>query len=94
MIQGGSRARFAAEAVDGLRVLGNVFGKKFQSDVTAEPGVLGSIDNAHASAAKFFDDGVMGNRTTDNGEKYPPLAREFTPATAHGQSLRTLEGLL
>ena len=67
MIQRGGRARFAPEALNSLRVLGDVFRKKFQRDVTAEPRVLGFIDDAHASAAKFFDDGVVGNRTTDNG---------------------------
>ncbi len=67
MIQRGCRARFTPESLDRLRVLRNVFGKKFQRDIPAKARVLGSIDDAHASAAKFFQDGVLGDGATDNG---------------------------
>ena len=66
MIQRGCGARFAPEPFDRLRVLGNVFGKKFQRNVPAEPRVFGFIDDAHASAADFFEDGIMGDGATDN----------------------------
>jgi hypothetical protein len=49
-----------------LPVWRNIFGKEFESDVAPEANVFGSIDNAHASAAKFFDDGVMRNSATND----------------------------
>ena len=66
MIQRGSSARFAPESLDCLRILGNVFGQKFQGDVAAEARVLGLVDHAHAAAAKFFEDGVVRDGATDN----------------------------
>ena len=44
----------------------NVFRQKFQRNIPAEPRVYGFIDDAHASAAKFFQDGVMGDRTAED----------------------------
>ncbi len=61
MVQRGSGASFAAEALDGLRILRDIVGKKFERDTASEPGVLGLIDYAHASAANLFGNGVMGN---------------------------------
>ena len=42
-------------------VVGNVVGEEFQGDVAAEAGVFGLVDHAHAAAAEFFEDGVMGD---------------------------------
>ena len=61
MIQRRGGAGFAAESLDGLGVLGNVVGKKFEGHVAAEARVLGFVDHAHATAAQFFQDAVMGN---------------------------------
>ena len=66
MVQRRGGARLAAESLDRLRVWGNIFRKEFESDVAAEADVLGPIDNAHASAAKLFDDGVMRNGATND----------------------------
>jgi hypothetical protein len=49
--------------------LGNVVGKKFQGNLAAKPHVLGFVDDAHASAAEFFKDGVMGDGAADNGRR-------------------------
>ena len=67
MIERGCSARFAAESLDRLRILGNVVGKEFQRNVSAEARVLGFVDHAHASAAQFFQDAVVGNGAANNG---------------------------
>ncbi len=66
MIEQGSGARFAAEALDGLRVLGNIVGEKFQCDAAAQARVFRFVNDAHATAAQFFQDGIVGNGLTDD----------------------------
>src|ERR1700728_3766801 len=66
MIQRGCRARFTPESLDRLRVLRNVFRKEFQRYIAAKPRVFRFIDYAHASAADFFEDGIVGDSATDN----------------------------
>src|ERR1700751_3705743 len=61
MIQRRSRAGLATEAFERLRVTRDVIGKKFQSDEAAEFGVFSFVNNAHATAAKLFEDAVMRN---------------------------------
>ena len=68
MVQGGSGAGFAAEALQSLRVLGDVVGKEFQSNEPAEVGVFGFVDDAHAAAAEFLNDAVMGDGLADHEE--------------------------
>ena len=65
VIEGGSGAGFAMEALDGLGIIGNVVGEEFEGDVAAEAGVLGFVDHAHPAAAEFFLDGVMRDGTAD-----------------------------
>ena len=67
MIQRGSGAGFAAETFERLRIADEIFGKKFKGDEAAEFGVLGFVDDTHASAAEFFDDAVMGDGLADRG---------------------------
>ena len=61
MVQEGGGAGFAAESFDGLWVMGDVVGKKFEGDVAAETGVFGLVDHTHPSAAEFFLDGIVGD---------------------------------
>ena len=62
VIERGSSACFAAETLDGLRVMGNVVGKKLEGHIPTEAGVLGFVDYAHSATAQFFQDGVVGDR--------------------------------
>ena len=66
MIQRGGGARFAAESLDRLRVLGNVVGQKFQGYTAAQAGVFGLVDHAHSAAAQFFQDAIVRNRAANN----------------------------
>ena len=66
MIERGCSTRFAAESLDGLSVLGDVVRKKFQRNVPAETRVLGFVDDAHSTAAQFFQDAIVGNCTAGN----------------------------
>src|SRR4029077_8385080 len=51
-----------------------------------EPSVHGAIDDAHTSAAKFFQDGVMRDGTTDNGRSIRHLPRSLLQPLDTGQS--------
>src|ERR1700735_2451160 len=64
VIERGCRARFAAESLDGLRVLRNIVGKELQRNVAAQPRVLSLVNHTYASAPELFQDVVMGNRAT------------------------------
>ena len=66
MIERGCSTRFATESLDGLGVLGDVLGKKFQGNTTAEPRVLSFVDHSHSAAAQFFQDVVVGNGSVNN----------------------------
>jgi len=67
MIECRCGARFAPESLGRLRVVGDVVRQELQRNVSAQARVLGFVDNAHASAAQFFQDSVVGNRAADNG---------------------------
>ena len=69
MIQRGSGASFALEAIERLRVASEIIGKKLESDEAAETRVFCFVNHAHATAAEFFDDAVVGNRLTDEGRR-------------------------
>ena len=90
MIQRGSRACFTPESLDGLRILGNIFGKEFQRNIAAEPRVLGFVDDAHAAAAKFFEHGVMGDGAPDNRRSIRHLPRSLLQPLHTGNRLRPL----
>src|SRR4029077_7243240 len=66
MIEGGCSTRFATESLDSLSVLGDVLGKKFQGNTTAEPRVLSFVDHSHSAAAQFFQDAVVGDGPANN----------------------------
>src|SRR6267142_947377 len=63
----GSGAGFAEEAFERLRIAVRILGEEFQSDAAAELGVFGFVDDAHAAAAKFAEDFVMGNGFVEHG---------------------------
>jgi hypothetical protein len=64
MIQGGGSAGFALEALEGLTVVGDIVRQEFQRDVTAKAFVLGLIHDAHPAATKFFQDAIVGDRSS------------------------------
>jgi hypothetical protein len=66
VIQGGSGAGFAAEALQSLRILVEFFREEFESDLAAELEIFGGVDDAHSASAEFFKnaivrDGVAGH---------------------------------
>src|SRR4029077_16019118 len=61
VVQRRSRPCFPAEAFEGLRIFRHVIREKFQGDVTAKLGVLGLVDDTHATATELFYDSVMGD---------------------------------
>jgi len=46
--------------------IGDAVGKKFESDKPGQTGIFGLVDDAHASAADFFEHPIMGNSRTDH----------------------------
>src|ERR1700722_10578166 len=61
MVQSGSGASFAAKSFESLRILRDVFGKKFEGDEAAKGSVFGLVDHTHAAATESFYDAVVGN---------------------------------
>jgi len=45
--------------------MSQMFWQEFQDEGTAEPDVLGLMDNTHATAAYFLDDAVVTKRFAD-----------------------------
>src|SRR6202020_1604045 len=64
VVQRGCGFGFSLETAESLYVLGEFVGQKLQGDVAAESQVLGFIYDAHAPAANFAKDAVVGNRLT------------------------------
>ncbi len=61
MVEGGSGAGLTAKAFKGLGVASEIFGKEFEGDEAAEFGVFRFVDDAHAAATEFFENGVAGD---------------------------------
>ena len=74
MVEGGSSPGFAAEALQRLGILRQVFGEKLQSNVAAQAEVLGLIDHTHPATAQLREDFVMGNCASNHSG---PLYREW-----------------
>src|SRR5262245_66326714 len=54
MSQSSERHRFASQAFAKFRLVFTGVSHKFQRNVTAEPGIVCSIHDAHATFARFF----------------------------------------
>ena len=67
MVQRRCSAGFTAEALEGLRILCDGIGQKFQGYKTAELSIFGAIYHTHASAAQLVQDSVMRDRLPRNG---------------------------
>ena len=59
MIQGGGGAGFAAEALEGLRILAQLLREEFEGDAAAQLEVFGGVDDAHAAATELFKNAVV-----------------------------------
>jgi hypothetical protein len=81
MVQGRRCLRFPAEPLQRLPVLGHVFGQELQGHKTVKPGVLGLVDNPHATAPELLDDAVVRDG----------LANQFRESPALGPHLRVDE---
>ena len=68
MIEGGGRAGFTAESLEGLRILGHVIGQKLKGDKTVQVRVFGLVHHAHAAAAQLLDDSIMRDDLTNHGK--------------------------
>ena len=67
VVESGGGARFSLEPLQRLAVFRKFFRQKLQRDQPAEFCVLGLIDHAHAAAAEFVHDVVVGDGFVDHG---------------------------
>jgi hypothetical protein len=67
MIQGRGSLRFAPETLERQRILGDVVGQKFQGDETLQFRIFSAKDDAHATAAEFFKDAIVGESAAFEG---------------------------
>ena len=59
------RMCFAFETRESLRVAGYFLGQELQCNEAMKPGVLGLVDDAHATAAEFLYDAIVRNGLAD-----------------------------
>ena len=64
MVQRRGGAGLALEAFQGLTVLAPLLRQELESDLTAQRGVLGLIDDTHAPAAELLNNAIVGNGPT------------------------------
>ncbi len=69
MIERGGGAGFAQETFERLGLAARVFWQEFEGHAAAELGVLGFIDDAHASAAELAEDFVVGDGFVEHGHE-------------------------
>ena len=66
VVQRRCRSRFAPEALEGFGNRGQLIGQELQSDETAELGVFRFVYDSHPTAAKLFENAVVGNGFADH----------------------------
>ena len=66
VIQRGSGTRFAAEALQRLRVLVEFFREKFERHTAAKLEIFGGVDHTHAAAPELFQNAVMRESLADH----------------------------
>jgi hypothetical protein len=66
MIQRGGSTRFAAKALERLRVLSHISGKELERNESAKPCILGFVHHAHTPSAKLFHDAVVRDGRPDH----------------------------
>src|SRR6201999_2271931 len=76
VIESGGGAGFALKAIESLRILSEIVGKKFECDEAAEARVFGFVDYAHSATAELFDDAVMRDCLADQ-ERGPRNSGRF-----------------
>ena len=67
VIQGGRGASLAAEALEGLGIVGYIFRQKLERDEAAKLSVLSLVDHPHSATAEFFHDAVVGDGLPKDG---------------------------
>src|SRR5271156_1466826 len=65
MIQSRSSLGFALKAAESLGIFGDFVGEEFERHKAAQSYVFSFVDDAHASAADFFNDAVVRNGLSD-----------------------------
>ncbi len=87
-----SRFSFEVESLESWGVLGQFFGKEFQSDGAIEPGVLGPIEHTHPTTAKLLHEAVVGDRSAHSTTQHFPSRTWFLEnhkRTVHMQRKQT-----
>ena len=74
VIERRSRLRLALKTAECLRVRAHFVRQELQGDKTVQPCVLSLVDDAHATAAKFFDDAVVRDGLADHCSRILRLA--------------------
>src|SRR6201993_5373821 len=66
MVQCGSGPSFAAKALQCVRTLSDIVGKKLERDEASENGIYGLVDHAHTTTADLFNDAVVRDGPADH----------------------------
>ncbi len=80
MIQSRGCLRFALKTAERLLIFGDIVGQELEGDEPAQLKVFGFVDYAHASAAQFFENPIVGDGLTEH------VARCDLQALSYGAS--------
>jgi hypothetical protein len=61
VLDGGQKAGFAAQSVDGLRILGQGAGQQLDGDASLQSRILGEINVAHAALTELLQDSIVSD---------------------------------
>src|SRR5208282_4528393 len=92
MVQLGSGAGFAHEAVEQLAVVDHLRGNELEGDVTGQARVLRLIHHAHASTTEFSNDVIVGDCLADHSEGLSAVGGMLGRWRSLGQPSREIEG--
>jgi hypothetical protein len=67
MLERGKRTGLTLQASDTLRVFGKPLGKGFEGDMALQFGVLGFIDDTHASFTELVNDAIVADSLRERG---------------------------
>ncbi len=90
MIQSRRRLRLALEAGQCLRVSGDFFGQKLESNEAMQPRVLGFIHHTHTAAPELLDDAVVRDGLADQLGWFHPMVGMLGMLIDASQGSRTV----
>jgi len=79
MVQSRRGPGFTAKTFEGLGIVGQFLGQKFERNPATEVEILRCVDNTHASAAQFLENAVVTDGSADHPQPFGTSMVGFVP---------------